>query len=75
VGPKRLAYSSTAACPARGGTIVAVVPRVTYSFDRWLTFAGFVLVVAALYWAQPVLVPIALAMLITFVLTPPARES
>lgn len=29
------------------------------------------LVVAVLYWAQPVLVPIALAILITFVLTPP----
>lgn len=43
----------------------------THSFDRWLTFAGFVLVAAVLYWAQPVLVPIALAMLITFVLTPP----
>ena len=44
---------------------------VTRSFDRWLTFAGFVLVVAVLYWAQPVLVPIAVAMLLTFVLTPP----
>lgn len=43
----------------------------THSFDRWLTFAGFVLVAAVLYWAQPLLVPIALAMLITFVLTPP----
>ena len=43
----------------------------TRSWDRWLTFAGCVLVAAVLYWAQPVLVPIALAMLITFVLTPP----
>jgi predicted PurR-regulated permease PerM len=38
----------------------------------WLTFAGFVLVVAVLYWAQAVLVPLCLAILITFVLTPPA---
>src|SRR4051812_7866748 len=38
---------------------------------RWLRFAGGVLVVAVLYWAQAVLVPIALALLITFVLTPP----
>ena len=37
----------------------------------WLRFAGCVLVVAVLYWAQAVLVPIALALLITFVLTPP----
>ena len=37
----------------------------------WVTFAGFVLVVFVLYWAQPVLVPIALAVLLTFVLTPP----
>ena len=40
-------------------------------FKPWLTFAGCVLVVAVLYWAQAVLVPIALAILITFVLTPP----
>jgi len=43
-------------------------------FDRtvvgWLRFAGCVLVVAVLYWAQTVLVPIALAVLITFVLSP-----
>jgi predicted PurR-regulated permease PerM len=44
---------------------------VTYSFNRWITFAGFVLVAAVLYWARPVLVPIALAMLLTFVLSPP----
>src|SRR5688572_21946445 len=36
-----------------------------------LMFAGFVLVVVVLYWAQAVLVPIALAILFTFVLTPP----
>ena len=41
------------------------------SFKPWLTFAGCVLVIAVLYWAQAVLVPIALAILITFVLTPP----
>jgi len=44
-------------------------------FDRslvpWLRFAGCVLVIAVLYWAQAVLVPVALALLITFVLTPP----
>ncbi len=37
----------------------------------WITFAGGVLVVAVLYWAQAVLVPFALAILLTFVLTPP----
>ena len=37
----------------------------------WLTFAGCVLVVVVLYWAQAVLVTIALAILLTFVLTPP----
>ncbi len=37
----------------------------------WVTFAGCVLVVVVLYWAQAVLVPIALAILFTFVLTPP----
>ncbi|MFN2445151.1 MAG: AI-2E family transporter [Vicinamibacterales bacterium] len=38
--------------------------------DPWMTFAGCVLVIGVLYWAQPVLVPIAVAALITFVLTP-----
>lgn len=36
----------------------------------WFKFAGFVLVVAVLYWAQVVIVPVALALLLTFVLTP-----
>src|SRR6186997_2951808 len=36
----------------------------------WITFAGCVLVVAVLYWAQAVLVPVCLAVLLTFVLTP-----
>ena len=37
----------------------------------WVTFAGCVLVVVVLYWAQAVLVPFALAILLTFVLAPP----
>ena len=37
----------------------------------WVTFAGCVLVIVVLYWAQAVLVPVALALLLTFVLTPP----
>ncbi len=41
------------------------------TFRGWVTFAGCVLVVAVLYWAQDILVPVALAILISFVLTPP----
>jgi predicted PurR-regulated permease PerM len=37
----------------------------------WQTFAGCVLVVLLLYWAQTVLVPVALALLFTFVLSTP----
>jgi predicted PurR-regulated permease PerM len=37
----------------------------------WVTFAGCVLVVGVLYWAQAVFIPVALAILLTFVLTPP----
>lgn len=37
----------------------------------WVTFAGGVLVVVVLYWAQAIIVPIALAILLTFVLAPP----
>jgi len=41
------------------------------SIAPWIRFAGFVLVIAVLYWAQAILVPVALALLITFVLSPP----
>src|SRR5262245_27232017 len=41
------------------------------SLKPWVTFAGCVLVIAILYWAQAVLVPFALAVLLTFVLSPP----
>src|SRR5512133_1447861 len=41
------------------------------SVKPWVTFAGGVLVVAVLYWAQAVLVPFALAILLTFILAPP----
>jgi predicted PurR-regulated permease PerM len=37
----------------------------------WTTFAGCVLVIGVLHWAQAVLVPLCLAILLTFVLTPP----
>jgi predicted PurR-regulated permease PerM len=37
----------------------------------WIAFAGAVLVVGVLYWAQAVLVPLALATLLTFILAPP----
>jgi predicted PurR-regulated permease PerM len=47
-----------------------VADRFTY-LRTWATFAGCVLVVAVLYWAQSVLVPVSLAILLTFVLTPP----
>jgi predicted PurR-regulated permease PerM len=38
---------------------------------RWVAFAGSVLVIVVLYWAQAVFVPIALAVLLSFVLAPP----
>ena len=41
------------------------------SMKPWITFAGVVLIVVVLYWAQAVLVPVALAILISFVLAPP----
>ena len=44
---------------------------IPHSLKGWITFAVFVLVIAVLYFAQAVLVPFALAVLLTFVLTPP----
>jgi predicted PurR-regulated permease PerM len=40
----------------------------------WVAFAGVVLVIVVLYWAQTILIPIALAALLTFVLTPPVTR-
>ena len=41
------------------------------SLKPWIAFAVGVLVIFLLYWAQAVLVPIALAILLSFVLAPP----
>jgi predicted PurR-regulated permease PerM len=37
---------------------------------RWVAFAGGILVIAVLYWAQAILVPTAIAILLTFLLAP-----
>jgi predicted PurR-regulated permease PerM len=47
------------------------VADTSHRLTPWITFAGCVLVIVVLYWAQAVLVPIALAILLTFVLAPP----
>ena len=44
------------------------------SVSSWLTFAGWVLVVAVLYWGRAVLMPIALAALLAFVLAGPVTR-
>lgn len=49
------------------------MPDVSSSLKPWIAFAGGVLVIFVLYWAQAVLVPIALAILLSFVLAPPAN--
>jgi len=59
---------------ASGIGLAVVVRRVedtAKTIKPWVTFAGCVLVVGVLYWAQAVLVPFALAILLTFVLAPP----
>ncbi|MBK5299433.1 MAG: AI-2E family transporter, partial [Vicinamibacteria bacterium] len=43
----------------------------TSSLKPWIAFAGTVLVIVVLYWAQALFVPIALAILLSFVLAPP----
>jgi predicted PurR-regulated permease PerM len=40
------------------------------SIYPWVVFAGSVLIVAVLYWAQVFLIPVGLAVLLSFVLTP-----
>jgi len=40
-----------------------------------IAVATFVLIIASLYWAQAVLIPIALSIMLTFVLSPVASAS
>ena len=50
------------------------MPESPQSLRPWVMFGGCVLVVAVLYLAQAVFVPIALAVLCTFVLAPPTAR-
>lgn len=43
---------------------------VSKTVAAWIKFTGFVLIIAVLYWAQAIIVPIALAILLTFLLAP-----
>ena len=52
----------------RGG---AEMSEPSSPLTHWVMFAGAVLVIVVLYWAQAVFVPIALAALLSFVLSPP----
>ena len=52
---------------------VGLMDDTSHTLKPWVIFAGCVLVIVVLYWAQAVLVPIALAVLLTFVLTPPVN--
>lgn len=55
---------------ANTGTMARARPNHT---ANWVTFAGFLLVVFALDWAEALLIPIAVALLLTFLLNPPVR--
>src|SRR5678815_904808 len=50
---------------------LALMDDASKTLKPWVTFAGCVIVVVVFYWPQAVLVPFALAILLTFVLTPP----
>src|SRR5688500_6719748 len=56
---------------ATEGTIASFMDEPSNSLKHWVIFAGAVLVIVVLYWAQAVFVPIALAALLSFVLSPP----
>jgi hypothetical protein len=46
--------------------------RGTGTLPSLIAVATFVLIIVSLYWAQAVLIPVALAILLTFLLTPVA---
>ena len=53
-----------------GADFLRHMRRRTGSFPSFLVFPTVVLIVASLYWAQAVLIPIALSILLTFLLSP-----
>lgn len=50
-----------------------IMARSRLHLGAWITFAGWLLVVVALDWAEALLMPIAVALLLTFLLNPPVR--
>jgi len=52
---------------------VATDEHALSSVKPWIAFAGAMLVIGVLYWAQALFVPIALAILLSFVLAPPVN--
>jgi predicted PurR-regulated permease PerM len=55
------------------GIMARFRPHLRPHIGSWVAFAGCVLVVAVLDWAESVLLPIAVALLLTFLLNPPVR--
>lgn len=53
--------------------VIGKMDTTSDALKPWITFAGCVLIVVVLYWTQAVIVPIALAALLTFVLSPPVN--
>src|SRR5918993_2008503 len=53
------------------GAFAGSMDETSNALKHWVMFAGVVLVVVVLYWAQAVFVPVALAALLSFVLSPP----
>src|SRR5918995_6673219 len=62
--------ASTESQPAEFPSPKEVVRRNSGKLPGWIFLPTAVLVIAILYWAQEVLVPIAIAVLLTFVLNP-----
>jgi predicted PurR-regulated permease PerM len=49
---------------------IALVPTKSRTFLPLVVVGTLVLIVASMYWARQVLIPVALAMLLTFLLSP-----
>jgi predicted PurR-regulated permease PerM len=63
--------AQTAPIPSIAATREQFTPsRYSQALPSWIFLPSAVLVIAILYWAQEVLVPIAIAVLLTFVLSP-----
>ena len=74
-GTRQTAYEERNNEKSESEAISGAVAVSTGKLPSLIAVATFVLIIASLYWAQAVLIPIALSIMLTFLLSPVAGAS